>query len=59
MQKKPEQPQQVSHVDHYTTGNYHVTVQDERRKPVLYTADGKPLCRGLRRVGFHQGPKAE
>lgn len=53
-----ETPRDYSHGDWYTTGHYGVTVVTEARKPVLYTADGKPLGKTPQRIGFAPPEKA-
>jgi hypothetical protein len=45
-------PKNYTSFDSYTTGSYTVNVQDEPKKAVLYTADGKPLGKSVQRIGF-------
>jgi hypothetical protein len=47
---KPESG--VSTQDWYSTGNHDPQVEDARRRPVLYTANGQPLGKNPQKIGF-------
>jgi hypothetical protein len=54
---KDDETKDVTSHSWYTSGHYAVTAFEREKRPLLYPADGKPLRRGPRCIGFEPSPK--